>query len=61
LADINERVEEAIQHLGMQQSLASGIDCPRIHQALLLLLSNGLRIYFWLKRQRHNQPDVQRH
>jgi hypothetical protein len=52
LADINERVEDAIQHLRAQQALVPKIDCPRIHRALLMLLSNGLREYFWLERQR---------
>ena len=44
LADIKERIEDAIQHLRAQQSLIPEIDCPRSRQALLMLLSNGLRI-----------------
>ena len=52
LADIDERVEDAIQHLRVQQDLLPDIDCPQIHQALLRLLSNGLHVYFWLERQR---------
>jgi hypothetical protein len=52
LADIKERLEEAIHHLRAQQSLVSDIDCPRCHQALLMLLSNGLRVYCWLDQQR---------
>jgi hypothetical protein len=51
-ADINERIEDVIQHLRVQQTLVPDIDCPRIHQALLMLLSNGLRVYFWLEHQR---------
>jgi hypothetical protein len=52
LADINERLQEAINHLREQQSLVADIDCPRSHQAILMLLSNGLRVYGWLKHQR---------
>jgi hypothetical protein len=52
LADIKERLEDAIQNLRAQQSLVSDIDCPRCRQALLMLLSNGLRVYCWLEQQR---------
>jgi hypothetical protein len=52
LADIKERLEDAIQHLRAQQSLIPKIDCPRSRQALLMLLSNGLRVYCWLEDQR---------
>ena len=52
LADIKERLEDAIQHLRAQQSLIPEIDCPRSRQALLMLLSNGLRVYCWLEDQR---------
>jgi hypothetical protein len=51
LADINKRLEDAIHHLREQQALMPDIDCPRRHQALLMLLSNGLRVYCWLKAQ----------
>jgi hypothetical protein len=43
LADINKRLHDAINQLREQQRLVSDIDCPRRHQALLMLLSNGLR------------------
>jgi hypothetical protein len=52
LADINERLREATNHLREQQSLVPDIDCPRSHQALLMLLSNGLRVYCRLQDQR---------
>ena len=52
LADINERLQEATDHLREQQSLVPDIDYPRSHQALLMLLSNGLRVYCWLQDQR---------
>jgi len=51
LADINKRIEDAIHHLREQQALMPYIDCPRCHQALLMLLSNGLRVYCWLETQ----------
>jgi hypothetical protein len=35
-----------------QESLVHDIDCPRSHQALLMLLSNGLRVYCRLQDQR---------
>jgi hypothetical protein len=52
LTDINERLREATNHLRKQQSLVPGIDCPRSHHALLLLLSHGLRVYCGLQAQR---------
>jgi hypothetical protein len=51
LADINKRLEDAIHNLREQQALMPDIDCPRCHQALLMLLSNGLRMYCWLGAQ----------
>ena len=52
LRDINERIEDAIQNLRVQQTLVPDIACSRIHRVLLMLLSNGLRVYCWLVRQR---------
>ncbi len=52
LADINKRLHDAINHLREQQRLVSDIDGPRRHQALLMLLSNGLRVYCWMQNQR---------
>jgi hypothetical protein len=52
LADINKRLHDAINQLREQQRLVSDIDCPRRHQALLMLLSNGLRVYCWMQDQR---------
>jgi hypothetical protein len=60
LRDINERIEDAIQNLRVQQTLVPDTDCPRLHRVLLTLLSNGLRVYCWLVRQRrglHNNLD----
>jgi hypothetical protein len=60
LRDINERIEDAIQNLRVQQTLVPDTDCPRLHQVLLILLSNGLRVYCWLVHQRrglHNNLD----
>jgi hypothetical protein len=60
LRDINERIEDAIQNLRVQQTLLPDTDLPRIHRVLLMLLSNGLRVYCWLVRQRrglHNNLD----
>jgi hypothetical protein len=51
LNDIHKRLAEVVLHLREQQSLMADIDCPRSHQALLMLLSNGLRIYCRLKNQ----------
>ena len=52
LADIEERLEDATQHLRVQQTLVPDIDCPRIHRKLLMLLANGLHVYCWLNEQR---------
>ncbi len=41
LADINKRLQDAVNQLREQQKLVSDIDCPRRHQALLMLLSNA--------------------
>jgi hypothetical protein len=49
--DIHKRLAEVFSHLRDQQSLMADIDCPRGHQALLMLHSNGLRIYCWLNNQ----------
>jgi hypothetical protein len=51
LADVNERLGEAIQNLRAQENLVNEIDCPRWRQPLLMLLSNGLRVYYWLVSQ----------
>ena len=51
-ADINKRLHDAINQLREQQRLVLDIDCPRSRQALLMLLSNGLRVYCWLEDQR---------
>lgn len=53
LVDINKRLDDAIDHLREQQSLVPDIDCPRSHAALLMLLSNGLRVFCWLEGQRN--------
>jgi hypothetical protein len=52
LTDINKRLHDAINQLRKQQRLVSDIGCPRSHQALLMLLSNGLRVYCWMQGQR---------
>jgi len=53
LADVRKRLDDAIYHLREQQSLVLDIDCPRYHATLLMLLSNGLRVFCWLEDQ-HN-------
>jgi hypothetical protein len=57
LADINERLQEATNHLREQQRLVADIDCPRNHEALLMLLSNGLRVFCWLEDQRNGLSE----
>jgi hypothetical protein len=52
LDDINKRLYDATKQLREQQWLVPGIDCPRLHQALRMLLSNGLRVYCWMQDQR---------
>jgi hypothetical protein len=51
LAEIRKRLSEVVLDLREQQSLMAELDCPQIHKALLKLLSNGLRVYYWLKDQ----------
>jgi len=52
LADVQNRLDEAVHHLRRQRSLFSDIDCPQTREALLMLLSNGLRVFCWLEDQR---------
>jgi len=53
LADIEHRLAEAVRQLRQQQHLAPHLDCPQAREALLMLLTNGLRAYCWLCDQ-HN-------
>jgi hypothetical protein len=53
LADVQKRLDDAIDQLREQQNLVPDIDCPRSHAALLMLLSNGLRVFCWLENQRN--------
>jgi hypothetical protein len=53
LADVDTRLDDAVVHLREQQRLAPGIDCPQSRPALLMLLSNGLRVFCWLEDQRN--------
>jgi hypothetical protein len=57
LADISKRLEDATNQLREQQSLVSHIGCPRRHRALLMLLSNGLRVYYWMRDQRRRLQE----
>ena len=51
LAEVRQRLSEVVLNLREQQNLVAELDCPQIHKALLKLLSNGLRVYYWLKAQ----------
>lgn len=51
LTDVQMRLEDAIHHLREQQNLVLDIDCQQNHAALVMLLSNGLRIFCWLEDQ----------
>jgi hypothetical protein len=51
LAEVRKRLSEVVLNLREQQCLLPELDCPQIHKALLMLLSNGLRMYYWLKAQ----------
>ena len=53
LADIQERIEDARDQLREQQSLIAEIDSPQNHTTLIILLSNGLRIFCWLEDQKN--------
>jgi hypothetical protein len=57
LADINERFEDAAAHLRAQQSLALNFDGERNYQALMTLLSTGLRIFCWLEAQKRDAQE----
>lgn len=53
LEQIQSGIQEAVLQLREQQALIYEIDHPSNHQALVCLLSNGLRMYCWLEdRQR---------
>ena len=52
LADVQKRLDDAVCHLREQRRLFTDIDCPQTRRALLMLLSNGLRIFCWLEDQR---------
>ncbi len=60
LVDIKKRLEDAIQQLRVQQNILANIRSPRSHQALLMLLSNGLRVYYWLQNQRRRLTHAER-
>ena len=51
LTDVEKRLSEAVADLREQQDLVEEVDCPQSHHALLMLLSNGLRLYYWLEDQ----------
>jgi hypothetical protein len=51
LTDVQKRLSEAVDNLREQQDLVEEVDCPQSHHALLMLLSNGLRLYYWLEDQ----------
>jgi hypothetical protein len=53
LADIEDRIEDARHQLHEQQSLIAKIDNPQNHTTLIILLSNGLRVYCWLEDQKN--------
>lgn len=53
LADVQNRLEDARNQLHEQQSLISEIDNAQNHTTLIMLLSNGLRIFCWLEDQRN--------
>jgi hypothetical protein len=53
LADVETRLQDAVQQLRQQQSLVSELDCPQSRRSIALLLANGLRVYCWLEDQ-HN-------
>jgi len=53
LADVQTRLDEAIQQLRQQQRLVANLDCPHKRAVLVMLLTNGLRVYCWLEDQ-HN-------
>jgi hypothetical protein len=54
LRDIDQSVNDAITELREQQELVARVDYPQNHYAMLALLSNGLRQFRWLERQRKN-------
>ncbi len=53
LADVEARLQQAIRDLRQQQGLVPELAGLHNHQALALLLANGLRAYGWLSDQ-HN-------
>jgi hypothetical protein len=60
LTDVQKGLSEAVLNLREQQDLVAELDCPQYHQALLRLLSNGLRVYCWfedLDRSRREETD----
>jgi hypothetical protein len=57
LPDIDKCMSDAIGELREQRELVTRVDTPRTHYAMLALLSNGLRQFAWLERQRKNILD----
>ena len=57
LADIRKRLEDITNQLREQQNLVSQIGCPQRHRALLMLLSHGLRVYYWMCAQRRRLQE----
>jgi hypothetical protein len=53
LADVQNRLDEAVRHLQRQRNLFPDIDRTQTRGALLMLLSNGLRVFCWLEDQRN--------
>jgi hypothetical protein len=51
LADVQSRLDEAILQLRLQQRLVAALDCPHNRATLVMLLTNGLRVFCWLEDQ----------
>jgi len=51
--DLQRRLADARHQLHEQQNLIDEIDCSQNHTALIMLLSNGLRVFCWLLKQKN--------
>ncbi len=53
LADMDDRLTDAVHQLREQHSLITEVNCKRAnYQSFLALLSNALRQFGWLEKQR---------
>jgi hypothetical protein len=58
---LNSQLRVAREELREQQSLSPKIDHPVIREAVIRLLSNGLRMFCWLEKQARQRSSGIQH